>query len=174
MTLRRTILLLLAVALVASGAGSGRLGAGGSSTGEARPGDTITARVIRVVDGDTVKVRRDGARDTVRLIGIDTPESVKPDTPVECFAKAAARETRRLVDRERVRLVLDREARDRYGRLLAYVYRVRDNRFVNARLLQGGYARTLEIRPNTRFASRFHAIEDEARGARRGLWGACR
>lgn len=174
MSVRRTILLLLAVALVASGAGSGRLGSGGSTTREARPGDTITARVIRVVDGDTVKIRRDGARDTVRLIGIDTPESVKPGTPVECFAKEAGREARRLLDHERVRLVLDREARDRYGRLLAYAYRVRDNRFVNARLLQGGYARTLEIRPNTRFARRFRAIEEKARGAGRGLWGSCR
>jgi len=174
MSLRRTILLLLAVALVASGAGSGRLGRGGSTAGEPRPGETITARVIRVVDGDTVKIRRDGSRDTVRLIGIDTPESVKPNTPVECFAKEAARETRRLLDRERVRLVLDREARDRYGRLLAYVYRVRDNRFANARLLQAGYAETLEIRPNTRFAARFRTIEDTARRDGRGLWGACR
>lgn len=171
---RRTILLLLAVALVASGAGSGRLGIGGAGGLEARSGETLTARVVRIVDGDTVKVRVDGSRDTVRLIGIDTPESVKPDTPVECFAKEAARETRRLLDRERVRLVLDREARDRYGRLLAYVYRGRDNRLVNARLLQGGYARTLEIRPNTRFAARFRAIEDEARRAGRGFWSACR
>jgi micrococcal nuclease len=173
MSLRRTILLLLAVALVGSGAGSGQLGRGSAASPDPEPGETFTARVTRVVDGDTVKIRRDGSRDTVRLIGIDTPESVKPDTPVECFAKEASRETKRLLDKERVRLVLDREARDRYGRLLAYAYRLRDNRFVNARLLAGGYARTLEIRPNTRFAARFRAIEADARRAGRGLWAKC-
>lgn len=174
MTPRTLVLLAGVVALIASGLGSGRLGAGGGPVSEAAPGATLTARVVRVIDGDTVKVRRDGTRDTVRLIGIDTPESVKPDTPVQCFAKAASRETTRLLDHQRVRMVLDREPRDRYGRLLAYVYRERDGRFVNARLLEGGYARTLQIRPNTRFAARFAEIETRARLAARGLWRRCR
>ncbi len=177
MSRRRLVLALAVVALLAAGAGDlDRLGLGGSRAvdpGGADPGATVTARIVRIVDGDTVKIRRDGTRDTVRLIGVDTPESVKPGTPVECFAKEAARETRDLVDGERVRLVLDREPRDRYGRLLAYVYRVRDGRFVNARLVAGGYARTLRIAPNTRFAERLAALEDEAREAGLGLWGRC-
>ena len=72
-----------------------------------------------------------------------------------------------------VRLVPDAEARDRYGRLLAYVYRARDGVFVNERLVQDGYARTLTIRPNTHFASRFSVLQNLAKSERRGLWGRC-
>ena len=81
-------------------------------------------RVIDVVDGDTIKVRlADGARETVRLVGIDTPESRRPDTPVECGAKQAGASLNRLVARRDVTLVRDptQDARDRYGRTLAYV-----------------------------------------------------
>ena len=81
------------------------------------------ARVERVVDGDTILVRIDGRRERVRYIGIDTPESVKPGARVQCFGKAAAAANRRLVAGREVRLAYDAEARDRYGRLLAYVYR---------------------------------------------------
>ena len=82
-----------------------------------------TARVERVVDGDTIVVRLDGRSERVRYIGVDTPESVKPGVRVQCFAKAAAAENRRLVLGRDVRLTYDAEARDRYGRLLAYVWR---------------------------------------------------
>ena len=75
--------------------------------------------------------------------------------------------------RERVRLVPDVEPRDRFGRLLAYVYRVRDGAFVNAVLVRGGFARTLTIPPNVRFAERFRALAAQARRAGRGLWSAC-
>ena len=68
----------------------------------------------------------------MRYIGVDTPESVKPGTPVQCFAERASAFNKRLVAGERVRLVRDAEERDRYGRLLAYVYRARDELFVNA------------------------------------------
>lgn len=131
------------------------------------------ARVVRVVDGDTIAVTIGGRRETVRYIGVDTPESVKPNTPVQCFAKAASAANARLVAGRAVRLVLDAEPRDRYGRLLAYVYRVRDGAFVNERLLREGYAKTLAIRPNTRFASRFTVMQNVARSERRGLWGRC-
>jgi len=174
MSLQRLALLLLAVAALAAGAGgSDRFGLGRTSRLQAGAGETFSARVVRVVDGDTVKIRRDGRRDTVRLIGVDTPESVKPGVPVECYAKEASRETTRLLRNERVKLVLDREARDRYDRLLAYVYRIRDNRFVNQQLVARGYARTLRIAPNTRFAARFAHLEGEARAAGLGLWGSC-
>jgi micrococcal nuclease len=131
------------------------------------------ARVVRVVDGDTIAVQAGGRRETVRYIGIDTPESVKPNTPVQCFAKAASAANARLVRGRTVRMVLDAERRDRYGRLLAYVYRAADGVFVNARLVREGYARTLQIRPNIHFASRFSVLQNVAKSERRGLWGRC-
>jgi micrococcal nuclease len=131
------------------------------------------ARVVRVVDGDTVQVAIDGRLERVRYIGVDTPESVKPGAPVECFGKAAARYNARLVSGRRVRLVADAEHRDRYGRLLAYVYRARDGLFVNARLVRLGYATPLTIPPNVRFAARFRREAAAARNADRGLWRAC-
>ena len=109
----------------------------------------------------------------MRYIGIDTPEEVKPGTPVQCYARRAAAENARLVAGRRVRLVLDVEPRDRFGRLLAYVHRLRDGLFVNAALVRGGYARTLTIPPNVRFAERFRALAAQARRAGRGLWSAC-
>jgi micrococcal nuclease len=132
-----------------------------------------SGRVTRVVDGDTIHVMVGGREENVRYIGVDTPESRKPDTPVQCFARRAAAENARIVRGERVRLVFDVERRDRFGRLLAYVYRARDGVFVNAALVRGGFARTLTIPPNVRFAGRFAALAAEARRAGRGLWSAC-
>jgi micrococcal nuclease len=131
------------------------------------------AGVVRVVDGDTIVVSRGGAQERVRYIGVDTPETVKPRTPVQCFGKKASAFNHRLVDGRRVRLVVDAEERDRYGRLLAYVYRVDDGLFVNAELVRRGYATTLTIPPNVRYAERFRALAAEARRAGRGLWSAC-
>jgi micrococcal nuclease len=133
----------------------------------------ISARVTRVVDGDTVEVSLDGHRERVRYIGIDTPESVKPGVPVQCFAEAAAEENRRLVEGRRVMLRFDAERRDRYGRLLAYVYRKGDGLFVNAALVRLGYARTLTIPPNVVHARLFYRLAGEARARGRGLWRAC-
>lgn len=130
-------------------------------------------RVERVVDGDTVVVRAGGRLERVRYIGVDTPESVKPGVPVQCWAKRASRENAALVAGRPVRLVLGREPRDRYGRLLAYVYRVPDGLLVNERLVRDGAARTLTIAPNTALAARLAAVEAGARAAGRGLWGAC-
>jgi len=129
--------------------------------------------VVRIVDGDTIRVRVGGREERVRYIGIDTPESVRQGTPVECFARRAAAENARLVDGRRVRLELGAEPRDRYGRLLAYVFRVEDGRMVNESLVRGGYARSLTIPPNDRYAKRFEHAVEEARGSRRGLWGIC-
>ena len=129
------------------------------------------ARVTRVVDGDTVEAEVDGTEEDVRYIGVDTPESVKPDTPVECYALAASHFNQRLVEGRTVRLEYDAERRDVYGRLLAYVYL--GDQFVNAELVKRGYATTLTIPPNTRFADRFAQLENEAMEAERGLWGRC-
>ena len=107
----------------------------------------------------------------MRLIGIDTPESVKPGTPVECFAREASAFLARLVEGRRVRLELDVEERDRFGRLLAYVHR--GNLFVNAEMVRRGYATVATFPPNVRHADDFVRLQREARQVGRGLWGAC-
>jgi micrococcal nuclease len=131
------------------------------------------AQVLRVVDGDTIRVRLDGRTERVRYIGIDTPESVKPGTAVQCFAKRASAANAALVAGRNVRLVADVEQRDRYGRLLAYVYREPDGAFVNARLVRDGYARTLTIAPNVAHARELADLARVARREHRGLWSAC-
>ena len=162
----------VAVFLVLAFAGGGGLDLLGSGDSDSTRAD-LTGRVTRVVDGDTVKVRlaRGRGTRTVRYIGVDTPESVKPDTPVQCYALRASHFNAGLVEGETVRLVFDAERRDVYGRLLAYVY-VGDE-FVNAELVRRGYARTLAIPPNTRYAGLFDRLQREAADAHRGLWKEC-
>jgi micrococcal nuclease len=153
--------------LAAASLGGWRLGA--TRAGGALPGGA--ARVVAVVDGDTIDVAWAGRRDRVRLLGVDTPETVDPHRPVGCFGPEAAAYTRRRLQGQPVRLSFDRERRDRYGRLLAYVD-VGGRRF-NDELLTGGYARLLVIPPNGLHARAMLAEELAARSARRGLWGAC-
>jgi micrococcal nuclease len=132
----------------------------------------LHGHVVRVVDGDTIQVRLDGGRtERVRYIGVDTPESVKPNTPVQCFAKKASHFNAALVAGRDVTLNTDAEERDRYGRLLAYVYA--GGRFVNRELVARGYARTLTIPPNVAHADEFAGLARRAREARLGLWRAC-
>ena len=159
------ILVVLAVAAYTATAGDG-------SGGSPERGQSA-GQVVRVVDGDAIHVRVDGRREKVRYIGVDTPESVKPGTDVQCFAKRASAFNERLVAGEQVRLVLDAEERDRYGRLLAYVYRVRDGLFVNAALVRGGYAVALRIPPNVAHADDFRRLAASARRKDRGLWSSC-
>lgn len=138
----------------------------------AAPATEREATVLRVVDGDTILVRgANGRSERVRYIGVDTPESVKPDSPVECFGKEASDRNKQLVEGRKVRLVPDREAEDRFGRSLAFVY-VGDT-FVNARLISDGYARTIEIEPNTSKAEYFADLERVAIRTRKGLWRDC-
>jgi micrococcal nuclease len=136
-----------------------------------KPPAAATAYVTRVVDGDTVEVDLGGTEEDLRYIGVDTPETVKPDTPVQCFGPQASDFNHRLIEGQRVRLVFGEERRDVYGRLLAYVYL--DGRFVNAELVRRGLARTLTIPPNDRFAPRLKRLEIAAARAGRGLWGRC-
>jgi micrococcal nuclease len=131
----------------------------------------VNAFVTRVIDGDTIEARIDGRLEDVRYIGVDTPETVKPDTPVQCFGPRASSVNHGLVERRRVRLVFGVERRDVYGRLLAYVYL--GPRFVNAILIRRGLARTLTIPPNDRFAPLLRRLELGAARAGRGLWGKC-
>ncbi len=136
-----------------------------------RPGQVYLARVLRVVDGDTIKVQIGDRRETVRYIGVDTPETVKPGSGVQCYGKQASGFNRKLVDARNVKLTLDRDPRDRYGRLLAYVSV--DGKAINEALLQGGFARTIEIPPNVARAARFRRFEARAQADGRGLWSAC-
>jgi micrococcal nuclease len=129
------------------------------------------AYVVRAIDGDTIEARIGNRTEDVRLIGIDTPETVKPDTPVQCFGPRASAFEHRTVEGRWVRLVPGVEPRDVYGRLLAYVYQGR--RFVNAALARRGLARPLTIPPNDRFAPLFERLALSAAKAGRGLWGAC-
>lgn len=131
-------------------------------------------RITKVVDGDTVVIAVGGRREHVRLIGIDTPETKDPRTPVECFgAEASARTAELLPPGTEVRLVSDVEQRDRYDRLLAYVYRVSDELFVNLALATEGFADQLTIAPNVAHNAEFRAAVGEARREQRGLWASC-
>lgn len=142
---------------------------------EGDPGEGVAeavAPVVRVIDGDTIVVRLDGHDEDVRLIGVDTPETVKPGTPVQCYGERASRFTKRLLTGRRVRLLFGVERHDVYGRTLAYVHLGR--RFVEAMLARRGLARSLTIPPNDRFAPLLRRLERRAALAGRGLWGACR
>ena len=135
---------------------------------------TATASVTRVVDGDTIAVSVNGRTEKVRLIGIDTPESVKPGTPVQCFAREASDQTKHMLPRgTRVRLERDVDARDRYGRLLAYVYRDGDGLFVNLALVRDGFAVLDTIPPNVAHVDDFITAAADARHRDRGLWSRC-
>jgi micrococcal nuclease len=139
----------------------------------------VQARVTHVVDGDTIDVRMpDGSDEAVRYIGIDTPETVKPDTPVQCGGPEAHTVNERLVGGRTVTLRFDAERRDVYDRLLAYVYLPGAGAggrplFVNAELVRRGLARTLTIPPNDSFASLFARLAARAGALGRGLWGHC-
>lgn len=129
-----------------------------------------TAQVVSVTDGDTITVEVNGRKEKVRYIGIDTPEPYRDGEPA-CFSKEASARNQELVAGQTVRLVADREDRDRFGRLLRYVYV--DDVFVNRVLVEEGYATTLSIKPNTRHADEFSLLRDHARDEKRGLWGVC-
>lgn len=166
------LLVALTVAIGALPSACGTSGRSGSpSVGTGPPG---AATVTRVVDGDTVVVDLDGREEKVRLIGIDTPETKSPTKPVQCYGKEASAHTDELLPGGTpVRLERDVEARDTYGRLLAYVYRLSDDRFVNLDLAQGGYADTLRIAPNVTHADELQAAVDAAHRQASGLWGTC-
>lgn len=129
-------------------------------------GESVT--VVSVVDGDTIKVSRNGQTETVRLIGVDTPETVHPTKPVQPYGPEASAYTKQRLTGQEVRLEYDAEERDQYGRLLAYVW-LGDEMF-NATLLREGYAQLLTVPPNVKYVDQFRALQEEARQAGRGLW----
>jgi micrococcal nuclease len=142
---------------------------------DARLTDNVTtARVLDVIDGDTIELRIGKRNETVRLIGIDTPETVHPTKPVECFGAEASTYLASLLPKDtQVRIQRDVEARDYYDRLLLYVYRASDNLFVNQHMVETGHARAYPFEPNTAFARTFAAVSYAAQTAGMGLWGSC-
>jgi micrococcal nuclease len=134
-------------------------------------GDAGGDLVTRVVDGDTAHVEIDGRDVTVRFIGIDTPESVAPDQPVECFGPEASAYTEDRLEGERVRLEYDVEREDPFGRTLAYVW-LGDELF-NETLVREGFALVTTFPPNVAYVDRFTAAQRDAREHDRGLWDAC-
>ena len=131
------------------------------------------ATLVKVVDGDTIDVTINGTKERVRLIGIDTPETKKPNTPVECFGpEASAFTTSLLPEGTLLHLERDVEARDKYDRLLAYAY-LTDGTFVNLEIVRQGYASVLTIPPNVAHADEFVQAARAAEAADAGLWGGC-
>jgi endonuclease YncB( thermonuclease family) len=123
-------------------------------------------KVRRAIDGDTLEL---STGETVRLIGVDTPETKHPKKPVERFGKEAAAFTKRLVEGKEVRLEYDQQRADKYGRTLAYVY-LADGTFLNAEIVRQGYGFAYTRFPFT-YLEEFRRLEREAREAKRGLWG---
>ena len=137
-------------------------------------GERGHATVVRVVDGDTLVVRVGGTEESVRLIGIDTPETVAPGRPVECYGAEASDHLEALTPAGTdVRLERDVEARDVYDRLLAYVYRAGDGLFVNRAQVEGGYAEAKDYPPNSAHRAELQQVQATARAGGTGLWGAC-
>jgi micrococcal nuclease len=124
--------------------------------------------VSKVIDGDTIQL---ASGETIRYIGIDTPETVKPNTPVQCFGKEASAKNSELVEGKYVRLDKDVSDKDRYGRLLRYVY-VEDI-FVNDYLVREGFASAASFPPDIKFQDQFRSAEAEARQQLKGLWSSC-
>jgi len=123
-----------------------------------------------VIDGDTIRVWDVfGDRVTVRYIGINTPETKHPTKGVEHFGKEASEANRKLVEDKTVVLEFDVERRDRYGRLLAYVF-LKDGTFVNAWLVEHGFAQVMTVPPNVKHQELFLKLQREARDNGRGLW----
>lgn len=140
----------------------------------ATPTDPGAATVVSVVDGDTVVVDLAGRQETLRLIGVDTPETVDPDQPPECFGAEASAHTKELLpEGTAVRLSRDVEARDRYDRLLVYLHRSEDGLFVNLDLVAGGWADDYPFPPNVAHERDFALAVSRARAEARGLWGTC-
>jgi micrococcal nuclease len=129
--------------------------------------------VTKVVDGDTIDVAINDQRETVRFIGIDTPETKDPRKQVQCFGQAASAHSHSLLDGKYVRLEPDptNSDRDKYHRLLRYVY-LPDGTLVNAVMIRDGYAFAYTVFPFER-SDEFRALESEARTSERGLWGSC-
>jgi micrococcal nuclease len=135
----------------------------------------VLITVLKVIDGDTVDIDIKGNTERVRLIGVNTPETKHPTKPIECFGpEASAYLTQLLPKGTHVRMERDIEARDRYGRMLLYLYRESDNLFINLDLVSHGYGTPMSIEPNTFHRNDFVHAAALAETTNVGLWKACR
>jgi micrococcal nuclease len=170
---RHTLLSLLAIAVTACvfyAQQAGWLGSAGKSAEQNQPG---LYAVSHFVDGDTIAVDMNGKTEKVRFIGVDTPETHKPNTPVQCYGPAAAAFTQNTIGHSKVRLESDPLStdRDRYDRLLRYVY-LPDGTLINEKLIQGGYGFYYPYFPFSK-SKQFNADEQAAIAGHKGLWGNC-
>jgi len=180
MTTRRAIRLLIAVLLVAAGISSQRI-LDRAETPIIPEADIASipdgyVLVTEVVDGDTIAIVDPNDPDQefkVRYIGVDTPETVHPTKPIQCFGQEASDFNKSLVQGQSVRLERDISDTDQYGRLLRYVY-LRGGTFVNLELVRQGYATLSTYPPDVAHTAEFQMAQQEARDAGRGLWSACR
>lgn len=134
------------------------------------------AQVVKVVDGDTIEVILGGVQKTVRLIGIDTPETVDSRRPVGCFGKEASNETKNLLSDKVVVLQKDVSETDKYGRLLRYIFLPLENGqtlFLDDYLVREGFAKVLTYPPDVKYNERLRQAENEAKSSKKGLWGRC-
>ena len=168
---RSFLVVALAVLAVAAGCDSG----GSSPETTLSPGAIeANATIDYVVDGDTVDVVIDGREERIRLIGIDTPETKRPDTDIQCYGPEASAFTESLLPvGTPVRIERDTVNRDDFGRLLGYVYRADDGIFVNYELVRQGFAQPLSIEPNTTYRELFVGAASAAEEANVGLWSTC-
>jgi micrococcal nuclease len=164
-------------AVLTTACGSGPATSSTATSTATSTGATLEANatVVRIVDGDTIDVDVGSHHERVRLIGIDTPETKKPNTPVQCFGPEATRFTTSLLPvGARLHLERDVVARDDYGRLLAYIYLASDGTFINLKIIRQGYARPLTIPPNVAHAAEFVDAARVATADNIGLWARCR
>ena len=134
-----------------------------------------TGTIVSIVDGDTVDVNTNNITKRVRLIGIDTPETKHPTKKTECYGKEANTYMAKLLPKgTKINLVYDKETKDKYGRILAYVYIKSNNIFVNLNLVSNGYAKTMKFKPNTLHAYEFEIAQTKAKTNQIGLWNKCK
>lgn len=176
---KKAILVIIAAIAVYFFGGQGILDFGQNTPVEQDDSGFVMGTVTRVVDGDTAEITVDGAKRRVRFLGVDTPETVHPNKPVQFFGPEASAFTKESLTGKRVWLEYDKNPQDRYSRHLAYIWTakpksintetIRRDMF-NAKMLLGGYAKVMIIKPNNRYAQQFKEFEAEARNLRRGLW----
>ncbi|HET8575010.1 MAG TPA: thermonuclease family protein [Candidatus Paceibacterota bacterium] len=136
-----------------------------------QPASGLKYTVTKVVDGDTIKIDLNGKEETLRLIGMDTPETVDPRKPVQCFGREASNEAKALLTGRKVRIAADptQDIRDKYGRLLVYVWRD-DGLFYNQYMIEQGYAHEYTYYVPYEYQADFKQAEQDARENERGLW----
>jgi micrococcal nuclease len=159
MRIRKWILLFVLMGSMLAGCSSATVT---SSSGREK------VKVERVVDGDTFEVEIGGKKEKLRLIGVDTPETKKPNTPVMYYGKEASDYTKKRLEKKTVELEWDVDKYDQYKRLLAYVW-IGDELF-NRTLVQEGYARIATFPPNVKYVDLFKKDQEEARKKEKGLW----